>query len=300
MEPTVGAGSQWVPGVAPVAIVMITLNEAHYLRDILENLKGWAREVFIVDSYSKDETVDIALEYGVCIVQRKFRGFGDQWNFALRELPIASPFTMKLDPDERVSDQLKQQILELTRRNHWAGLECIRRWWFMGRPLPIRERILRVWRTGACKFSDVSVNEHPIVAGEVAFTPAEIEHLDSPDLDHWFEKQNKYSTAEAVAAYTAAPLSVPPSIFGGGLQRRMWLKRLLPRLPFHHVIMFFYYWIWKGAWRAGKVGYIASVLWADFWRLRAYKLYEMRLTGRVPARRTYGPGSPDPRVPQYE
>jgi len=43
-------------------------------------------------------------------VQRRFRGFGDQWNFALRELPITAPWTMKLDPDERLSDTLKQEI----------------------------------------------------------------------------------------------------------------------------------------------------------------------------------------------
>ena len=44
------------------------------------------------------------------VVQRRFRDFGDQWNFALRELPITAPWTMKLDPDERISDALKRSI----------------------------------------------------------------------------------------------------------------------------------------------------------------------------------------------
>ena len=50
--------------------------------------------------------MDIALRHGVYVVQRKFDGFGDQWNFAL-QLPIAAPWTMKLDPDERLTDELK-------------------------------------------------------------------------------------------------------------------------------------------------------------------------------------------------
>lgn len=102
----------WQPGAAPVAVVMISLNEGHNLRAVCENLKGWAQEVFLVDSFSQDETVDIALEYGIHVVQRRFRGFGDQWNFALQELPISAPWTMKLDPDERLSDALKSNLIE--------------------------------------------------------------------------------------------------------------------------------------------------------------------------------------------
>ena len=89
---------------------MISLNEAHNLEAVLQNLAGWAQEVFLVDSYSADDTIDIALKHGVQVVQRRFRGFGDQWNFALRELPITAPWTMKLDPDERLTDELKASI----------------------------------------------------------------------------------------------------------------------------------------------------------------------------------------------
>src|SRR6202022_3823130 len=98
---TVKAGP---PGCAPIAVVMIALNEAHNMESVLQNLAGWAQEVFLVDSYSSDGTVDVALKHGVHVVQREFRGFGDQWNFALRELPITAPWTMKFDPDERLSE----------------------------------------------------------------------------------------------------------------------------------------------------------------------------------------------------
>src|SRR5262245_19513057 len=48
----------------PVAIVMIALNEAHNMAAVLDNVCGWAQEVFLVDSYSTDATIDIALKYG--------------------------------------------------------------------------------------------------------------------------------------------------------------------------------------------------------------------------------------------
>lgn len=59
----------WVRGTAPVAVVMISLNEGHNMEAVLQNLAGWAQEVFLVDSYSQDDTVDIALRH---VVQRRF------------------------------------------------------------------------------------------------------------------------------------------------------------------------------------------------------------------------------------
>ncbi len=290
----------WQSGSAPVAVVMITLNEAHNLEAVAENLRGWAQQVFIVDSYSRDDTVDIALRHGIVVVQRPFRGFGNQWSFALEQLPITAPFTMKLDPDERLSDALKDQIVEAIARGGWDGLTMQRRWWFMNRPLPIRETILRLWRTGKCRFPDVMVNEHPIVDGRIEAVQGDLEHLDSPDLEHWFDKQNRYSTAEAVSAFGGGSMAATPRLFGQPLERRMWLKKQLRRLPLHHHLLFFYYWLWKGTWRAGRVGYISARLWSDVWRMRAYKRYELELLGAVPRKRLYGPGIPDARVRHYE
>ena len=290
----------WQPGIAPVAVLMISLNEAHNMEAVLSNLKGWAQEVFLVDSYSADETVDIALRHGVHVVQRRFRGFGDQWNFALRELPITAPWTMKLDPDERLSDALKRNLADAMRRGEADGLAMQRRLWFMGRPLPVRQQILRAWKTGTCRFSDVLVNEHPLVEGRVQPVAGELEHHDSPDLEHWLHKQNKYTSAEALAAVRGDALPVPPRLFGNALQRRMWLKRHFSRIPFRYALVFLYYLVFSGIWRAGYIGLIWARLRADVYRFRQYKIFEMRATGGMPGRALLAPGHPDPRVQQFD
>lgn len=292
--------SIWSPGPAPIAVIMISLNEGHNMEAVLKNLEGWAQEVFLVDSYSQDDTVDIALRYGVHVVQRRFRGFGDQWNFALRELPISAPWTMKLDPDERLSETLKDNLIQSLSREDAAGFSVIRRLWFMGRPLPVRQELVRVWRTGLGRFTDVIVNEHPLVDGKIECVAGDIEHHDSPDLDHWLEKQNRYTTAEAISAYRQVPLADQPRLLGSAFQRRMWLKKHFQRLPFRFSLFFLHHWLWLGAWRAGWVGYAWSRLRADVMRLIDYKHHEIGLTGRIPAKRFYGAGKPDPRVPQFD
>jgi glycosyltransferase involved in cell wall biosynthesis len=287
-------------GSAPVAVIMISLNEGHNMEAVLQNLKGWAQEVFLVDSYSQDDTVDIALRHGAHVAQRRFRGFGDQWNFALRELPITAPWTMKLDPDERLSADLKANLEAAMRRGAADGFAVERRLWLMGRRLPVRQRLVRIWRTGNCRFTESSVNEHPVIEGAIEDVAGDMEHHDSPDLDHWLEKQNRYTTAEAIIAYTRSPLADTPRPFGTALQRRMWLKKNFHRLPFRYTLLFLYHWLWQGAWRAGWVGYAWARLRSDVMRLIEYKRREMEITGRLPVRRHYGPGQPDGRVRQYE
>lgn len=290
----------WQPGAAPVAVVMISLNEGHNMAAVLENLKGWAQEVFLVDSYSQDETLDIALRYGVPVVQRRFIGFGDQWNFALQELPIRAPWTMKLDPDERLSDEIKREIIEITRIRNFNSYYAPVRLMFMGKALPIRLRLLRLWKTRQARMSDVAVNEHIKVEGDSSDLHGDIEHHDSPDLDHWLEKQNRYTTAEAVISFNKSALADTPRLFGTALQRRMWLKKHFYCVPFRFQLLFLYHWLWQGAWRAGWAGYAWARLRSDVMRLVEYKVREMRLTGRLPVKRVYGPGRPDPRVPQFD
>jgi glycosyltransferase involved in cell wall biosynthesis len=296
----VSEASKWEPGIAPVAVIMISLNEDHNLQAVLSNLRGWAQEVFLVDSFSKDTTVNVALQHGVHVVQRQFRGFGDQWNFAISKLPIAAPWTMKLDPDERLDNVAKARLIEVMQRGNCDGISMTRRLWFMGRPLPARHKLIRLWRTGNCRFTDVIVNEHPIIKGRVTHVDAEIAHHDSPDLDHWLEKQNRYTTAEAVMLYQGSALADKPRLLGNPLQRRMWLKAQYHHLPFRHVMFFAYCYAVTGAWRSGWVGYAWARLRADVMRLIDYKKREIELTGRLPQRRPYGAGAPDPRVPQYD
>ena len=279
---------------------MISLNEAHNLEAVLQNLAGWAQEVFLVDSYSADNTIDIALKHGVQVVQRRFRGFGDQWNFALRELPITVPWTMKLDPDERLTDELKREIEAATKCETFSAYRLPIRLYFMGEKLQSVLKLTRLWRTGSVRFSDVKANEHAHCDGLEGELSAEIMHLDSPDLDHWVTKQNRYTTAEAASQFEGRALALPPRLFGTALERRMWLKRHFWKMPGRYLILFLYHLLFLGAWKAGQVGWIWARLRTEVYRLWEYKRYEMERLGHVPVKIPAHPGAPDVRVKQAD
>ena len=279
---------------------MISLNEEHNIEGVLENLKDWAQEVILVDSYSSDRTVEIALQAGIRVVQRKFIDFGDQWNFAVNKLDTKAKWTMKLDPDERISDELKNNLIKkMSNSSSFNGFSITRHLWFMGSRLPVKDSLIRVWKTGKCRFTDVAVNEHPIVEGLIDQVDGELEHHDSPDLYHWLNKQNNYTTAEARIIFKNKNLARKPNFFGDALSRRMWIKKHFYDVPFRYILLFSYLYLIRGAFKAGRVGYVWCKLRCDVMRLIEYKAFEMRKKNTSKVIKIKGEGKPDLRVRQY-
>ena len=285
---------------APIAVVMISLNEGHNMEKVLQNISGWAQEIFLVDSFSTDDTIDIALKYGVHVIQHNFNGFGSQWNFALNNLPITCPWVMKLDPDEIITDNLKKSIEGLILNSNCDGINIERRLWFMGAMLPVTQIILRLWKTGSCKFTDVEVNEHPLVSGNIEFASGYLEHHDSPNLDHWIVKQNNYTTTEAINQFNKGNLAVPSKFFGSTLERRMWIKEVFWKVPGRYVLLFLYHYLILGAWKSGKIGWIWSRLRVDVYRYWGYKKIEMDITGKIIKKISAQKGEWDERVKLYK
>ena len=281
----------------PVSLIVLTLNEEHYLPGLLENVQDWVEHVFVVDSLSTDRTVDIALSHGATVVQRPFTNFGDQWNWALEHLPITTDWVMKLDPDERVTPALEAELRQLFNTPPPYDVYGFgRRLWFLGKPMRQTQWVTRLWRTGTCRFSDLLVNEHPIVEGVEGRLKAVLEHYDSPDLDHWIRKQNRYTTMRAIEAYQGHRYALEPRLFGKRLERRMFFKWLYSKLPASHWWMWAYLMFAQGAVLDGYVGRSWAWLRAGLSRWYEFKLWEMQSTGRLPSMPDPEVGEHDPRV----
>lgn len=117
-----------------LAVVVITKNEEANICDCLESVK-WADEIVVVDSFSDDATVPLALKYTESVVQRAWPGMvGTQRNVGL-ELTKAD-WILFLDADERVTDELKAELLALTstaNAGKLAGARIPRKNYFLGK-----------------------------------------------------------------------------------------------------------------------------------------------------------------------
>ena len=91
-----------------ITVVLLARNEAHNLAQVLPLLR-WADQTIVVDDESSDDTVKICLHYGARVLHHPLKGdFSQQRNFALSH--IKSGWVLFLDPDERLSEELVEEI----------------------------------------------------------------------------------------------------------------------------------------------------------------------------------------------
>ena len=98
-----------------IAVIILTYNEEKHIERCVANAKLYASEIFVVDSYSHDRTVEIAQSLEVTVLQNRFVSHSAQFNWALQNCPITAEWVWKQDADEYLSLELIEQIKEQTR-----------------------------------------------------------------------------------------------------------------------------------------------------------------------------------------
>src|SRR5438105_1472512 len=93
-----------------ITAIVITFNEEAHIARALESL-AWADEIIVVDSESRDRTVEIARRYTERVIVRAWPGYSAQKNFAAAE--ASHDWIFSLDADEQVSDELRREIESL-------------------------------------------------------------------------------------------------------------------------------------------------------------------------------------------
>jgi glycosyltransferase involved in cell wall biosynthesis len=283
-----------------ISVIILTLNEELNLEGALDSVCGWASDVFVVDSFSADRTVDIALSRPasdrVQTVQHRFESYSAQWNWALDALPIQTEWVLKLDADERVSVEFKDECARI------ATERCVayafrRRLYFLGTPLlwglTRNNWDVRLWKNAYARFDDRGCNEHLVVCGgPVGKMRAYVEHHDSKDISAWFAKQNRYASWEARVRIRGEGMGAIARLFGTRQERINWLRRAYFRIPLHNLLLFFYSSVVRGGILDGTTGVHYAVLQSVIRYLSDIKVAEFRRTGRMPSIEATLPGAP--------
>lgn len=287
----------------PITVVILTLNDEPHLVELLDSVQPYVADVFIVDSRSTDRTVDIALERGVKIVQRPFTTPPEQYQWAFKNLPIKTEWLFSLDQDERFSPMLVDELRELFNKgipDDVDGYTIRWRLWFMGKPLHAISNNFRLMRTKKCWVTNVACNEHFCVPGRILPLNGIVEHKDVLNLHEWYQKQNHWTTLEAIQRVKPPSEDELPRLLGTRRQRRAFLKQLMIHMPFGGFVFFWYYLLKFGAWRDGRAGWTWARLRVWVHRVATLKEIEMRKYG-VPKKLPEGRhGTFDQRILQSE
>lgn len=186
-----------------LSVAIITYNEEKNILEALESVK-WADEIVVVDSFSTDKTREICMEYTDKVYTVEWTGFSAQKNTAISL--TTQPWILVLDADERVSEDLKSEIIRamtgpapedgyyIARQNFFSD-KWIRHggWW--------PDYTLRLFKREKGAFEDREVHEAIKVSGKTGRLENPIIHYTYSGADDFMKRMEKYSDLAAIELY---------------------------------------------------------------------------------------------------
>jgi glycosyltransferase involved in cell wall biosynthesis len=276
-------GAEDYPQRAPVSVMVFTLNEDVHLPRCLASL-GWTDDVIIVDSFSTDETRQIAESHGARFYQHPFEGFGSQRNWALDNLPTKYPWILILDADERVPAALAHELGDLAHADPpGLGAGRVRRRFYMwGRWLRYSSLyptwVVRFVHRDRVRYVNRGHAETQAVQGAVRNLQNDLIDENQKGLQEWFERQNRYSSQEAdyELAEERKAWSFADLWSSDPLVRRAAIKRISWRMPARGFGYFVYSYLWRRGFLDGKDGFVFCRMKALYQSMVAVKKYDRR------------------------
>lgn len=270
--------------------IVLTFNEEPNIRACLQSVRDLC-DVIVVDSGSTDGTLAICAEFGVQVVHHTYETHARQWEWALANVPIRTPWVLALDADFTVTEALASRLSRdlgsvpqdvsgiYVRHLYRFGGSLIR---FGG----TKQYWMRIVRAGSARpdMSDL-VDFRFVTSGRAIQWPEAVVEYNrhDDDLSVWLRKQDKFSLRLAVEEELrragARSWEVRPSLFGHPDERFAWLRDRWLALPLfvRPALYFVYRYVLAGGFLDGRGGFLYHVLQGFWLRLAVdWKIDELR------------------------
>ncbi|CAG5068720.1 hypothetical protein DYBT9623_01452 [Dyadobacter sp. CECT 9623] len=273
-----------------LSVIILTHNESKHIGRCIQSLQQVTDKIFIVDSFSTDDTVSIAENLGATVIQNPWVSYSFQFNFGIANNPFQTAWLMRMDADEYITTELANELKASLGQVSAgvSGLYVKRRVIFMdkwirrGGYYPIW--LLRIWRRGIGTCEELWMDEH------IKLSSGTVENLKNDIVDHnlnnltwWTQKHNNYAIREVIDLlnikynFDSKP-TVDPKFWGTQEQRTRYLKVKYSKMPLftRPFIYFSYRYFLKLGFLDGLKGIIWHFLQGFWYRfLVDAKIYEV-------------------------
>jgi len=262
-----------------ISVVILTYNEEQNIRDAISSCKQISNDILILDSYSHDNTCDIALELGARVMKNKFEGYASQRNFAFQNIQYKNSWLLMLDADECMTIELATEIQEKLvatthtmfrfRRkdylfNKWLKHSSGYPTWFP-----------RLFKLGEC-WVEREINEIYRTTGITGELENHILHFPfNKGISDWFHKHNRYSEMEAELIFNESNKLKFQNLFSSDkLDRREAQKALVYGMPCRPLVVFIIFYFLKCGFLDGKSGFYYCTMKFCYELMISCKVYE--------------------------
>lgn len=275
-----------------LTVIILTYNEELHIRRCLENVATIAKDIFIIDSYSTDRTLEIAREFeNVQVLQNKWTNYATQFNWALQNALVTTKWVLRLDADEYLSEELKS---ELRNKLPYLSPECtgiifpLRRV-FLGKTIRRgmnQVKLMRMFQYGKAQIEVRQMDEHiQLIEGKAIEFKYEFADDNLNNLSWWTQKHTGYAIREAVDLLDielgltgAAETDDNKHISTQALAKRMKKHKYARQPLFWRAFAYFCYrYFFKLGFTEGKEGFLWHFLQGWWYRtLVDAKVYEIK------------------------
>lgn len=254
--------------MSSISVILATFNEEKNIRDCLDSVRQWVDEIVVVDGSSTDRTVEIAKKYTDKIFVR-----GNPPMFHINKQMAIDKATgdwiLYLDADERVSEELKKEILSVTKSKKYAGFWIPRKNIIFGKwiknPFWWPDYQLRLFKKGTAYLPCKSVHEQPKLTGKAGYLKNPLVHYNYQTVSQYIRKLNDlYSENDA-------------RVFLSEKKKIFWYDAI--RFPANEFLATFFA---REAYKDGLHGLVLSIFqsfssfvtWAKLWEAQGFKSEE--------------------------
>ena len=274
-----------------ITVIILTYNEEVHIRRCIELVRPVVAKVFVVDSFSTDNTVAIAKELGAEVYQNKWKNnHAKQFNWALEHLPIQTEWVLRLDADEYLTDELiaELQVKLPALDKDVTGIVLPLRRVFMNRHIKRgvgKVLLLRIFKYGMGRCESRWMDEHiNLRSGRQVVFQHEFADHNLNNLGWWTAKHNGYSIREAIDLLDVELGLLPnvqsqQAVLGeqAMVKRKRKLKYARAPLFWRSFAYFLYRYFLRLGFTEGKEGFLWHFLQGWWYRtLVDAKIYEIK------------------------
>ena len=187
-----------------ISVIILTFNEEIHIKRCLDRISPYVKNVFIIDSFSTDKTIEFAKEYkNVTVLQNKWTNYATQFNWALENTSIDTKWVLRLDADEYLTEELVEELKEKLPilEQDVTGVVFPLRRVFLGRTIRRgmnQVKLLRLFQNGKAKSEVRQMDEHiQVIEGRTIEFKNEFADDNLNNLSWWTQKHVGYAIREA-------------------------------------------------------------------------------------------------------
>lgn len=271
--------------MADITAIILTRNEKDFIEECILSIKNVVKRTVVVDSFSEDNTCELAKNLGAEVYQHEFYNYSKQYKYAVNIANVKTKWILRIDADERLTKESAEELNKLCIENENTDVSgIVLRFYnmFLNKPMyhggmyPWKK--LSVYKTGLGDIEDRNMDEHIILSsGKTIEAKEDSKHLAFRGLTFFTNKCNWYSTREAMDYFDN--LSTDSS---NASLKTMFKMKVYYKLPlgFRSWLYYAYRYYIRLGFLDGKEGKIFAFLHAYWYRfLVDAKIYEHEKLG---------------------